>query len=421
MTSPLAKPTSKNLGPVAPRAALWLKGYQARQPDHDQKAFSYWLDFFRWVAAFVVMWSHAGGILLTPLSRSNPVSHTLIQFGYSFIAGFAHYAVMIFFVMSGFLIGGGLVRLLPKRIDLPVYLTRRIVRLSVVLLPTLVLSATLAWAVTLVFGAAAADRYQGAGGSALSWGTAFCNAAYLQNVLCGQFAGNDSLWSLTHEFWYYICFPLLLIGLATKASVQTLAMAAAGFLILVLLTLFQRDTVPIGLYFLFWLAGVAVYCAGSVRSIGRPRIWLLSLGGILLLVRILPVAFDGFPEINFFSDFAVSIFFSLLLISLRSRNIRPPVFAGLHTSVARFSFTLYCVHIPFLVAFRALAGTFVHVHDGKSPPGMQQWGVVVVGLALTVIFAYLMYLLFEKHTDRVRALVEDRMLRRPSQIASSPS
>src|ERR1700737_3858598 len=96
----------------------------------DEKAFSRWLDLFRWVAALSVVFAHCENRFLIRISELASTQRTLPFYVFTFAAGFAHQAVMVFFVLSGYLVGGGLWRQAEKEraINLPKYLVRRVSR-----------------------------------------------------------------------------------------------------------------------------------------------------------------------------------------------------------------------------------------------------------------------------------------------------
>jgi len=111
----------------------------------DEKAFSRWLDCFRWIAAVAVVFAHTENRMLVRIMDVPDAQRSIPYYLVAFNAGFAHQAVMIFFVLSGYLVGGGLWKeaLKKKSIDLPIYLIKRVSRLCIVLYPAFLLTAAL--------------------------------------------------------------------------------------------------------------------------------------------------------------------------------------------------------------------------------------------------------------------------------------
>ena len=80
----------------------------------ERTAFSMWLDCFRWTAALLVLFDHTANRLLVRITDVPPGSRSAMFYAYAFLSGFAHQAVMVFFVLSGLLVGGGLWREIQK-------------------------------------------------------------------------------------------------------------------------------------------------------------------------------------------------------------------------------------------------------------------------------------------------------------------
>lgn len=362
------------------------------------EAFSVWLDLLRWVSAFVVVVSHAGGIMLLPLSATAPVDRVPFAYFYSFIAGFGHIAVMVFFVLSGYLVGGSWVRDLSlNRARFSVYISKRITRLTIVLYPTLILSAFLLYAGLAIFpGSDGLGVYSAAAVQSADFSTGVCNAVFMQNILCDQASGNSALWSLTHEFWYYVAFPMLLYRRWT---------ALLGIAFLGALTWLQVTAAPILPYFTVWLMGVAV---AVVPSRKLPSILLaILLVGAMVAARLL--AKGG----AIWADFPVGILLALLLVAMKSSPSLPvPPMAILHKEFAAFSYTLYCVHMPVLLFISSVFMANFGIGGRVAATTMTHWLVLFAGIIFAVCVAYLMSLVFERNTERLRKLVMHNLFAR---------
>lgn len=138
----------------------------------------------------------------------------LAKLGY-FLTRLPHLAVMTFFILSGFLTGGSVVRSLDQW-RWSVFLVTRLSRSWVVLLPALVIGLALDAGGPHMFGG---PHYAGRcaalyydipnriGASALA-----CYAAFVQTILWPTLGTNSVLWSLANEFWHYILSPLIVLG-----------------------------------------------------------------------------------------------------------------------------------------------------------------------------------------------------------------
>jgi peptidoglycan/LPS O-acetylase OafA/YrhL len=373
------------------------------------EAFSAWLDAIRWVSALLVVLAHAGGILLLPLSDTPAASRTLLHFGYSFVGGMGHYAVIVFFVMSGYLVGGSLIRDFDLgRLDLRSYALRRATRLYVVLLPALLLSGGAA-----ILGMAIYPGVDGRGVYTLTWAadasgaTAACNAVFLQGVLCSQYAGNVSLWSLYNEGWYYALFPLLILPLYRRGGGVAFGCFLAAATMLVL-SVVQTSIAPLAIYFFIWGIGAfASFARLPDRMPAKSRPILLA-AVFILLISVLRVAFGPTIEYgaelkSYVFDLVVGLLFGYLIVSMRDadRLTVPPV-PALHKRLAGMSYTTYCVHVPLLLLFASAMMALTGEGYRPVPDGVDDWIRLGAGLLATLGAAYVLAQLTEAHTDGVR-------------------
>lgn len=312
------------------------------------------LDLVRGLAALAVMLGHLRNLFFADFSEISIRRNALTEFLY-FVTGFGHEAVMVFFVLSGFLVGGTVLRgRLGGRWRWSLYATNRLTRLLVVLLPALLFGAIWDHSGIRVFGTHGV--YGGlvqnhvvefAVKPRLSGLAMLGNALFLQRILVPTFGTNSALWSLSYEFWYYALFPLIVLAFpAGKIGWRTIWYATCA--VTVVLCIGKS----ISLYFLIWLLGGAINVA-PIPS-GRKARTLIALAtaallSVLAVCRLRP-SFAGFP-----SDFAVGaasagLIYALLCSRTSSAQGFYSRFAG---RLAGFSYTLYVVHLPALVFMSA--------------------------------------------------------------------
>ena len=367
-------------------------------------SFRAWVDAFRWLAAACVLVTHTGMRMLPPVAELQAFSSPHVA--YAFLAGFDHQAVMVFFVLSGLLVGGSVVREVggTGQVAFGAYLGRRLVRLCVVLWPAFGLAALCVWA-ALALGAARYGTLPADARDSLAVPVLLCNAAFLQTAACPQFAANGALWSLFNEFWYYVLFPPLALALLSGLP-PARRVLLGGFALASLagLTAAQFTGSPIGPYMMVWTAGVAA------SALPRPlmrRPWLaavlfaaLSLG-IRVFVR---RSFAGsHPLLSAELDVLLALAFGNLLLTLRCcPALRPPPWQPLHAALAGCSFSLYCTHIPVLVLYTTvLAGLGWQVGGA----GMSPWVAVGGGLTVCVVVGWGFARVTEAQTGRIRAVL----------------
>ena len=179
------------------------------------------LDLIRGLSALVVLLAHVRGFVLLDLGQLE--SPGLVTKGFYFATGIHHQAVMVFFVLSGYFVGGTVMDALGRgKFSAPRYALARLSRLWVVLVPALLLTFLLDAAGRSMDASAYAGALReqfmsgpelGSGASA-SIGSFLGNLAFLQTIELPVFGSNGPLWSLANEFWYYVLFPLLAAALA---------------------------------------------------------------------------------------------------------------------------------------------------------------------------------------------------------------
>lgn len=383
-------------------------------------AFSAWLDLLRWLAAFQVLIFHARHRVFDQIKISFSDLNSALYSGVALVSSLGQPAVIVFFVISGFLVGGNALHRFERGDFSPAdYLLARLTRLWIVLIPVFVLSLVLNWLVRR-YADPATDLYRLMVETAqtsedpLSFA---CNAAFLQTVLCFQYAGNSPLWSLFQEFWYYIAWLPLMFGLFSKAGAvhRTLAVAAS-IVLLGLLGIGEFVGPNILVYFTIWLLGVVV-AKKRKPFIGRS-VWtgFLILLAALLLWRLTSASqvqgTSPFAEYPY--DFLVGLAVANLILILKSReDLSPPPFARAHEPLASFSFTLYCLHVPLLHALCAVhwpwTGPIWHVRAAGYPPLV----IYVVIVTLCFLGAYLLAQVTERHTYRLRAVLKRRLVALP--------
>jgi lipopolysaccharide/colanic/teichoic acid biosynthesis glycosyltransferase/peptidoglycan/LPS O-acetylase OafA/YrhL len=360
---------------------------ESRLAAHDWQ--SPLISLLRGLAALQVAAAHLRAQVFPGLSTLEHPS--LWYLGLSFGTGFAHQAVIVFFVLSGWLVGGSLLDRTGQPRALRDYAIDRATRLWIVLLPAFVLMLALG----LGIGELDAARPRLADASPWSLATLLGNLAGLQTMAVPIFGGNFPLWSLAYETWYYALFPLLVLALRPGDARRRLAAALAA------VALASCLSPAITLYFVVWLMGAA----GSrlrfdVGRVQRYAGWLL-FGAVAVAMRL--KGQDGDIDARTLpGDVLYSALFLWCLCGAGRRDpaaMRPLVALG--TFLAGFSFTLYVVHVPLLRALWAYRGG-----APLSPNDPASMAVYAAMLAIVVSLAYLIHLPFEAQTARLRRWIK---------------
>jgi peptidoglycan/LPS O-acetylase OafA/YrhL len=358
------------------------------------------------------MVSHWQGACLGALPQTphpNPVLAALY-----FVANLGHQWVIVFFVLSGYLVGGSVLRSFQaERWSWRKYLLIRLTRLYVVLLPALILGGAIDWAGMHLPGAghiytepSGEHALLRKGQPTLTLPVLAENVLFLQNTTLPGWGGapmvtfgsNGALWSLSNEFWYYIAFPLLVIALTGTKS--PLKRACCGLAALVLGWLVGHLMVVL---FLPWLMGVAIH---AIPQSPFSQDWLrrLALASALAFMG-LSLVIGGLTQ-SFWSDLLLGAAVSLLIwmIVRCAQAPLPSGYVWLAKRLAQSSYTLYLVHVPVLVFLK----TYFNLPNGQY--GREKFWICAGLLIFVVAYSHAVYWLFERNTDRIRSRIAPLVL-----------
>lgn len=343
-----------------------------------------WLDWLRFGAAFSVVVTHARVGHWVGWNELHAADRNGVTAGFFALAGLDFEPVVVFFVLSGFLVGGKMIeRLAAGEFQLGSYALDRFSRIYIPLVPALGLSAIAAWLA----------------GRSISFAEFAGNLASLQEVLVRPFAGNGPLWSLSYEVWFYV-----IAGAA--AAVCILPGAAAALAFLILLTGFFVFTRLDPVLLICWFLGAIAFPLrrkGIARCVLLPGFFLLVAGVVVsqLAVRNLPLS--SISEIWIPSRGLALLMMSGGLAIVLAWLSALPVPSGLAMRVERagalfaaFAYTLYLTHYPVLSLWNLYGPAKSAAVDGLA------LAVFVAKVASCLIIAWLLYLPFEGRTSAFR-------------------
>lgn len=356
------------------------------------------IDMLRGAAALLVCVGHVRGLLWVDFGAL--AYPNIVDRGLYFITGLGHQAVILFFALSGFLVGGtAFTRISSGTWRAGDYALRRLTRLWTVLVPALLF--------TWVFDTLGRDGftlggYDGGYWNILSSGPTAGHAAdtsmsamlfnigFLQTIAGPTYGTNGPLWSLANEFWYYFTIPLL--WLAWASPTRLWPRVAAGAWGIGCAILLPRELVLLGL---IWLAGALTWRGVEwVRRLESRRRGELAVALMLLVLAGL-VFVDLRPGLA--ADLALGAATALWLPALACAPSWGGLYAKVGKAISEISYTLYVVHFPLLFFLASLL--FLPRQFAPDLYGMA-WFVAATLVALA--YAALMWRLFERNTDRIR-------------------
>ncbi|WP_052257593.1 acyltransferase family protein [Leisingera sp. ANG-DT] len=264
---------------------------------------------------------------------------------------FGQEAVLIFFLMSGFVIYASEH---GRALDLRGYLFRRVRRIYPPLLVAFCVSAAVA-------------QYNGTFAREFDWVNLGGNILALQDLaglkpgtITEPFLANDPLWSLSYEVAFYLMFPaaLLLLQIAPRAASHLIGLGAVACF--AVYTVFPHHFLAVAAYFQIWWTGAMIaasYLKGgrSWATIG-PAFWWLA---VLTIAAAVNCAFAGIGKIWSypvlpFRHFIVALVFVLVVFSRPGNRIIQTV--ALPRAATRYaasiSYAVYLLHFPILIQWQ---------------------------------------------------------------------
>ena len=346
---------------------------------------NYHLDAIRGLSAIVVVFNH--------LRESFFLDHTQETSGPFRFIYLDHYAaglaVMIFFVLSGYLVGGGAARRVEKgRWSWSDYLLSRLTRLYIVLIPALVATA-------LIDGIGRSHGGVSAGlfSSAFDYKSFLGSLVFMQLRLTPVFGSNGPLWSLTYEFWYYIVFPLVLLSF--YAGSKTLRIF--NILACVALSLSLRWVMYL---FPCWLLGVGIFQLTRIWPSPSVVVRRFAFTASLLLMACALALQGGHCVTNIILMFYLDAACAGPLIwaaAVNRHSSVPSSYKIAAVFISDISYTLYLTHAPILALLK-----LYWLGGSRWPADGRHVLLSLVPFVLALGYAYVMYRLFEANTDEVR-------------------
>ena len=324
-----------------------------------------------------------------------------------FVSSLGHEWVVVFFVLSGYLVGGSVLRSRSQGTwNWPDYLRARFTRLYIVLIPALVLGALFDFAgihqsgsQALYAGQSGIETLQANVHQTLTFPALTGNLLYLQDLKgwgrffhIPTFGSNGPLWSLSIEFWCYLAFPPLVIACAKSQRWPIRILCASIFCAIATLV-----GLPCAALCVAWLFGVLITRLPRYRP-RQP--WLRYLAIIAALCLFLGALILGkaisLPSsvIELFLALAVTVFIWTLLHCTAAPGLK--LFVQISQHSARSAYTLYLVHLPVLVFLKAW------LHLPQAYPEWRALPLPLVILLAVLLYAQAVYFCFEKQTGRLR-------------------
>lgn len=345
------------------------------------------LNLTRGLAAVTVLQSHLRGDSFV-VYGALPASQHGILAGLFFAATRLGYeAVMVFFVLSGFLVGGQvLARLKEGRFDLEDYAVDRVTRIFIPLIPACLLTAAIG---TFLFR------------QPPPLSDLIANMTGLNEIVSYSLPLNPVLWSLSYEIWFYILAGALAYMISKRIN------AISGIVLAACVVVFAMLQTR---YLIFWLLGALVSTRTEIRYKGA-----IALSGLILAVAgsisyqlaaasdsLTPVVYVPRIMTDWMMCLGIAMTLPFLVDPAVDRFLRP--IQGLAAALAGFSYTLYLTHRPTDAALGLL-------FPKAETLSVHSLAIFACRIVICVAVAVAFYFAFEANTGAVR-----RMWRRHRRI-----
>lgn len=342
-----------------------------------------WLDWLRFGAALAVVVCHVRGghwVDWGSLEESSKGAPEAVFFA---LTRPNFEPVVVFFVLSGFLVGGRLIaRMIAGSFNPKSYVLDRVSRIYLPLVPAVFLSALVAWWI------GSPATLQVIGGNLFS----------LQGVAVPPMPSNSPLWSLSYEVWFYIIAGALASCFVTRNGTRIFAFSCLTIALLV------YSNLQVELLFC-WLLGAAAY---PLRETAIRR-WSLIMAfaafilGLAASQSAMVSSSAILPDLSlpdrYISAMVMSAGLAVLVAWLSSLTVRTELgrrIQAVGTYLAGFSYTLYLSHYPVL--------TLMHYYSPNKFTAVDGWSLLLFLMKIVVclVVAWLMFLPFEAHTSEFR-------------------
>lgn len=346
------------------------------------------LDLLRALASVGVVLVHTRGISFVEFGALPPGQQTFIVKVVLALTRSGREAVLTFFVLSGYLVGGQLItRVMRGDFNVTDYAIDRCSRILLPLIPACLVTAAIN-----VFLLNTPDSPWNVIGSMVG----------LNRVVVLEPEHNLPLWTLAYEIWFYILGGALAYLIATYRQRVSLTTVFILGLSVVVFTILQADLL------LFWmLGGLMALCVRMPyrKSIGLLGIMIALVGAYFFEIA-LPSHYLQQPAVvpAGASEAIFVVGICLLLPACAGVRVRAGSTALIRSVgfAGSISYSLYLIHSPVLFALQRFL-------PKASVIDAQSLGAVGLRLGVVLLVTLVFYWLFERNTLALRRYLKRRM------------
>jgi len=320
---------------------------------------SEWFDAVRGFSAIIVLIAHLNQVFNIPIFGLNGFCHL-------FFGILARYAVICFFILSGFLITMSILKniTINNRFDSLDFLKKRLIRIYPPYFFSLLLCVFIYYVVSYfeMHGyntfRTPDDLYLAREKFSLVPQTYYKAFFILHNIIEGYPSSinmNGPLWSISYEWWLYILAMFFSIWVKNKNYLIGLV----SFLI-IMVYLFHTSNYSFIWFSTFWVLGAISAIIYSKKLKIKKNIIIPII--ISLLTIVIVYLFNDWKILIPRDDnitFSFQLLISVLLVLVFSFPLfRYNLFINIFKKTAKFSYTLYVIHFPIILISYSILHVF---------------------------------------------------------------
>lgn len=357
--------------------------------NNKHTAFYYWLDPLRALAAILVLLVHARSVMFETYGNLTPQSQNIFTILFFALCSLGGFAVCIFYILSGFLVGGKTIakakenKITPHRFFLD-----RLFRIGIPLTGALIL---ICLTNTII-------------GAGIDWKQLLGQYLGLQCVVTEDYGG--VFWTLPYEIWFYAIILAILLLCGRNRHLVT------GYVLLVLsLTVFCA-LLPQFLYII--ICGIICFFLKDYQmSAVLKRVFWIALIFLFSFYFIVHLHFltaslsitNIAEKLKTPSQIALFTNLAILLsqyVKKAPENILSRIINSGGKKIATFSYSLFLTHFQILKIWQANVSPFNNI-------GIISILCFVLVCIVCVAVAYVFYYAFERNTHRIQTFIENKI------------
>ena len=362
------------------------------QQKDSRRVHFYWLDAIRFIAAFMVLLSHSRNTFFPAFGDLPANQHNIFTMAFTMFCRMGHEAVIVFFVLSGFLVGGmGLERISKGNINIKDYAISRVSRIY----PPLLMSVFFYYVTSLVIS-----------GTPYSWDVAIGNIFNLQGICCKSLV--SPYWSLSYEVWFYIIFGALAVSIMAKSNRGKYV----GFTVFVA----SVSVFVLGLkmhYLLIWMMGALAYIIRPKKK--SRKILIASFVCFFSMVVLYQFSKESHSlefAIKSTNKELIELVMSLMAclfiqqaILFEPKGKVSVIAERILGKMAQFSYTLYLSHR--IVFLWIIAYILPKTSCQFTLVGIANYILIII---ISLVSCWLLYLISEKHSSKVKMYLKKKCI-----------